>query len=123
MILNELGIKYDTIMVDVFESGSNDAKIMWKSDYIAKINPNGRIPAIVDHTANDFILWESVAIIQYITKKFDTEYKLTYNDFQKEALVNQYLLYQAFGQGRKLYSSIHLLVGFLLFVERLTYWV
>lgn len=99
MIFNELGIKYDTIMVDVFGTGEGD---MNKADYVAKINPNGRIPAIVDHTTkDDFVLWESVAIIRYVAAKFDTAHKLTYGDFQKDALIDQYLLFQASGQGRK----------------------
>ena len=96
MILNELGVTYKTVMVDVFQSGEGS---MSKTEFMETINPNGRIPAIVDHTANDFTLWESVAIIQYVTRKFDTEHKLSYTDMSKSALLDQWLLFQASGQG------------------------
>lgn len=103
MILNELNVNYKTIMVDVFGTGEG----MNKDEYISKINPNGRIPAIVDHSANDFTLWESIAIIQYVAKKFDGKHALTYGDLQKDALVDQFLLFQASGQGRTSFPKRH----------------
>lgn len=43
-----------------------------KTPEYEKINPNGRIPAIVDHGNNDLTIWESGAIILYLVKKYDT---------------------------------------------------
>lgn len=106
MVLNVLGVTYDTVMVDVFGTGEG----MAKDAYVASVNPNGRIPAIVDHTANghdgkeeeaEFTLWESVAIIQYLERKFDRTYTFGFEDFKKAALVDQWLLFQASGQGRE----------------------
>jgi len=55
----ELGLDYEHIPV---ETGSGGAR---KPDYLA-INPNGRLPAIVDE---GFVLWESLAITMYLAKK------------------------------------------------------
>lgn len=98
MVLNELGVSYETIMVDVFGTGEG----MKKDEYVTTVNPNGRIPAIVDHSnddGKDFVLWESIAIIQYLARKFDTKRVLSYEDPRQSALVDQFLLFQASGQG------------------------
>jgi glutathione S-transferase len=55
----ELGLDYEHIPI---ETGSGGAR---KPNYLA-INPNGRLPAIVDE---GFTLWESLAITMYLAKK------------------------------------------------------
>ena len=37
-----------------------------KQDWYLQINPNGRIPAIIDHDNNDFAVFESGAILIYL---------------------------------------------------------
>ena len=49
-LLNELGLSYETIYLDF-------QKKEQKSPEYLKVNPNGRIPALVDHKNNDFIVW------------------------------------------------------------------
>lgn len=50
-VLEELGLTYESIYLD-FGKGEHKAP-----EYTTKFNPNGRIPAIIDHKNNDFILW------------------------------------------------------------------
>ncbi|PMD17219.1 glutathione S-transferase, partial [Hyaloscypha hepaticicola] len=63
------------------------------------LNPNGRTPAIVDHNNDGCVLWESTAIIQYLVEKYDTAGRLTYTVGPEKYLINQWLMFQASGQG------------------------
>src|ERR1700757_3697889 len=56
MLLEELGAKYNLVLVD-------RAKDAQKSKEYLKINPNGRIPTLVD---DELVLFESVAIILHL---------------------------------------------------------
>lgn len=58
--LEELGVPYEHVPTHF----ATDAK---KPDYLA-INPNGRVPALVD---GDLTLFESMAINLYLAKKYD----------------------------------------------------
>jgi glutathione S-transferase len=58
--LEEIGLDYENVAVNFVE----EAK---KPQYLA-INPNGRIPALVD---GDLTLFESMAINLYLAKKYD----------------------------------------------------
>src|SRR6202051_4163237 len=56
MLLEELGVKYDLLIVD-------RAKNAQKSKEYLKINPNGRIPTLVD---KDLVLFEAAAIVLHL---------------------------------------------------------
>ncbi|KAK7218483.1 hypothetical protein V2G26_006486 [Clonostachys chloroleuca] len=58
IVLEELGIPYEKIEVD------NP-----KAEEYTKINPNGRVPTIIDPNT-DLTLWESGAIIEYLGPYF-----------------------------------------------------
>ncbi|KAL2864225.1 glutathione S-transferase family protein [Aspergillus lucknowensis] len=88
-ILNELEIPYE-----IHSFKFDDVK---KPPYI-DINPNGRVPAIVDPNT-DLTLWESGAIIQYLEDVYDKENKLTYTSLKEKHLLNQWLHFQMSGQG------------------------
>ena len=76
------------------------AKQEHKAPEFTKYNPNGRIPALIDHHNGDFVIWESDAIMLYLTDKYDTEKRLTFADGTKEkAELIQWLFFQASGQG------------------------
>jgi glutathione S-transferase len=49
-LLEELGLSYETIYLK-FETAEH------KAPEFTKYNPNGRIPAIIDHKNNDLVLW------------------------------------------------------------------
>ncbi|KAL4736671.1 glutathione S-transferase [Aspergillus similis] len=88
-VLNELGVPYN-----IHSFKFDDVK---KPPFI-NINPNGRVPAIVDPNT-DLTLWESGAILQYLEDVYDTEKKLTYTSLKEKHLLNQWLHFQMSGQG------------------------
>lgn len=51
MLLNELGLSANTVYVDTAAGEHKSA------EFTAKYNPNGRIPVLVDHSNNDFVIW------------------------------------------------------------------
>jgi glutathione S-transferase len=63
----ELGIPYEHFPIEIGDTGA-------KSPEFLRINPNGRLPAIVD---GDFMLTESLAITLYLAKKHGRLYPAT----------------------------------------------
>ena len=60
--LEELGIDYDVVHLH-FDKNEQ------KTPEFLKLNPNGRIPVIVDHENGDFALAESGAILLYLAER------------------------------------------------------
>ncbi len=53
---NQLGIELDLELVELMKGAQKDPAFL-------KLNPNGKVPTLVD---GDFVIWESNAIMQYI---------------------------------------------------------
>jgi len=67
-----------------------------KEPWFLAINPNGRIPAIVDRAAGDFAVFESGAILVYLAEKTG---QLMPADVKGRSLVMQWLMFQMGGIG------------------------
>ena len=87
--LEELGLEYNVHMVNILEG---DQK---KPEFLA-INPNGRIPAIVDTDEGDYPIFESGAIMMYLAEKTG---KLMPTDLKGRNDVIQWLMFQMGGLG------------------------
>ncbi|KAI8824898.1 glutathione S-transferase [Fimicolochytrium jonesii] len=90
--LEELGIDYKTVEVDI-------RKNTQKEEWFLKINPNGRIPAIVDHTRGDFPVFETGAILLYLAEHHDPNHILAPTDANKRSEAIQWLMWQMGGLG------------------------
>ncbi len=87
--LEELALPYEVHAIDLL-TGAQRAP-----DYL-KINPNGRIPAIVDREADDFAVFESGAILIYLAEKTG---RLMPTDAKGRSQVMQWLMFQMGGIG------------------------
>lgn len=87
--LEEMGLPYT---LKVLELSKNEQKEPW---FLA-INPNGRIPAIVDHGADDLAVFESGAILVYLAEKTGL---FMPQDVAGRSRVMQWLMFQMGGVG------------------------
>lgn len=65
IFLEEAGVDYELTYIDF-------SKKEQKSEWYMRLNPNGRIPTIVDRSNNDFVVFESGAILWYLAEKYQT---------------------------------------------------
>jgi len=87
--LEELGLPY---AVKKIELQAGDQK---RPEFLA-INPNGRIPAIIDRDAEDFAVFESGAILIYLAEKTGS---LLPTETKGRSRVIQWLMFQMGGVG------------------------
>ena len=87
--LEELGIPYEVHVVNLL---GGDQK---KPDYL-RLNPNGRIPTIVDRGEGGFAVFESGAIMIYLAEMAG---RLLPTDRKGRSLVIQWLMFQMGGIG------------------------
>ncbi len=72
------------------------SKLEQKEEWYLKINPNGRIPAIVDHDNGDFAVFESGAILIYLAEKSG---RFLPTESKARSRVLQWLMFQMGGIG------------------------
>jgi glutathione S-transferase len=89
IMLEETGLPYRVTQVHL-------GKLEQKQDWFLEINPNGRIPAIVDRDAGDFAVFESGAILLYLAEKTS---RLIPTDPRGRSTVVQWLMFQMGGVG------------------------
>lgn len=90
IILEELGLPY---------RWENVEKSGLKTEPFISANPNGRVPALVDPNRDDFTLFESGAIIDYLIAEYDPEARLRPTEFREKHLARSWEHFQMSGQG------------------------
>lgn len=84
--LEEMGLPYEVRVIDFAQKDQ-------KSDWYLKLNPNGRIPTLVD---DGFAVFESGAILIYLAEKTG---KFLPKDVQGRSRTIQWLMFQKSGIG------------------------
>ena len=87
--LEELELPYEVKLVNILAGEQK------KPEYLA-INPNGRIPTIVDRDNGDFPVFESGAILIYLAEKTG---RLMPTDVKGRSEVIQWVMFQMAGVG------------------------
>ena len=87
--LEELGLPYEVHPIDLGQGEQ-------KQERFLKLNPNGRIPVIVDREAGDFAVFETGAIMIYLAEKAG---RLLPTDPKGRSRVLQWLMFQMGGVG------------------------
>jgi len=88
-MLEEIGLEYE---VHALNLGQDEQK---QTDYL-KINPNGRIPTIIDRDNDNFAVFESGAIMLYLAEKTG---QLLPKAEKPRSEVIQWLMFQMAGLG------------------------
>ena len=87
--LEELSLPYTVHAIDLMKGEQT-------TEAYLRLNPNGRIPTIVDRDNGDFAVFESGAILMYLAEKTG---RLMPTDAKGRSLVVQWLMFQMGGIG------------------------
>ncbi|ODV92272.1 hypothetical protein CANCADRAFT_18585, partial [Tortispora caseinolytica NRRL Y-17796] len=102
IVLCELEFPHRTVFIDF---GKNEQK---SPEYLT-INPNARVPTLVDHDADDFAVWESGSIVQYLCEKKGMPCSLWSSDPKEKAQIVSWLYFEATAQANMFGQALHFL--------------
>src|SRR5882762_11800645 len=87
--LEEMGLPYTWRHIKLSEKEQ-------KADWYVRLNPNRRIPTLIDHDNDDFVIFESGAILIYLAEKSG---RFLPKDVKGRSRVLQWLMFQMSGIG------------------------
>ncbi|KAG6890798.1 hypothetical protein C0995_003231 [Termitomyces sp. Mi166 len=70
------GLQYDVHKIDI-------SKNTQKEPWFLKLNPNGRIPVLVDRNRENFTVFETAAILLYLEEYYDKQRVFTFDPTQE----------------------------------------
>lgn len=103
MVLSELGLQYNTIFLD-FGNGEH------RAPEFVSVNPNARVPALIDHGLDNLGLWESGAILLHLVKKYykETGEPLLWADnLSDQSQIDAWLFFQTSGHAPMIGQALH----------------
>ncbi|CCK70754.1 glutathione peroxidase KNAG_0F00850 [Huiozyma naganishii CBS 8797] len=103
IVLSELKVPYQTIFLD-FNKGEH------RAPEFVSLNPNARVPALIDHGLDNFALWESGAIMIHLVQKYYKETGspvLWSDDLTEQSQINAWLFFQSSGHAPMIGQALH----------------
>lgn len=103
IVLSELGLPYNTFFLD-FNVGEHRAP-----EFIS-VNPNARVPALIDHNMDNLSIWESGAILLHLVNKYykETGEPLLWSDnMADQAQITAWLFFQTSGHAPMIGQALH----------------
>lgn len=103
IVLSELNLPYNTIFLD-FNKGEHRVP-----EFIS-VNPNARVPALIDHGLDNLGIWESGAILLHLVNKYykETGDSLLWADnLSDQAQINSWLFFQTSGHAPMIGQALH----------------
>jgi glutathione S-transferase len=76
-----------------------------KEPWFIKLNPNGRITVLVDGSRNDFVVFESAAILLYLEQLYDKEFRFSFDPVKQPDDYSEMLQWIFFAVSIKLDGS------------------
>ncbi|GCF01264.1 glutathione S- transferase, nitrogen catabolite repression regulator [Zygosaccharomyces mellis] len=103
IVLSELGLPYNTFFLD-FNIGEH------RAPEFVSINPNARVPALIDHGMDNLAVWESGAIILHLVNKYhrETGEPLLWSDsLVDQSQINGWIFFQTSGHAPMIGQALH----------------
>lgn len=103
IVLSELGLPYNTFFLD-FNIGEH------RAPEFVSVNPNARVPALIDHGMDNLAIWESGAIILHLVNKYykETGEPLLWSDnLVDQSQINAWLFFQTSGHAPMIGQALH----------------
>lgn len=103
IVLSELKLKYNTFFLD-FTKGEHRAP-----EFIA-MNPNARVPALIDHSLDNLALWEFGAILLHLVNKNLKETgraTLWSEDLAEQSQITSWIFFQTSGHAPMIGQALH----------------
>ncbi|KAH7922043.1 glutathione S-transferase [Leucogyrophana mollusca] len=85
-------VDYDVEKIDI-------SKNTQKEPWFIKLNPNGRIPVLVDRSRNNFAVFETAAILLYLEQHYDKEQKFAFDPAKQPNDYSEMLQWIFFAHG------------------------
>ncbi|OBA26063.1 glutathione S-transferase [Hanseniaspora valbyensis NRRL Y-1626] len=103
IVLSELSMTYRTFFLD-FNKGEH------RCPEFVSINPNARVPAMIDHDLGHLAIWESGAIILHLVNKFYKQYNqplLWSDNLTEQSQISSWIFFQASGHAPMIGQALH----------------
>ncbi|KZT09347.1 glutathione S-transferase, partial [Laetiporus sulphureus 93-53] len=86
------GIEYDVYKIDISQD-------MQKEPWFIELNPNGRIPVLVDRKRGGFVVFETAAILLYLEQHYDTQLEFSFDPVTSPNDYSEMLQWMFFAHG------------------------